>query len=402
MNHGKRNDYVPRGVVRPINRVCIMTDIFRTSHPVGGLSQLDWALWYARSGWPVFPLYGVVDGICECGKAGCGSQSGKHPRISGAFHSAKTDQKQIEKWWRQWPAANIGLAVGKAGLIVLDVDTPGNGHSDADGPATLERLELEHGGLPATPKALTGSGGLHFYFLAPDGVDLQPKAGIAPGLDVRCAGSYIVAPPSRHHLGGSYTWIDGRAPCDLPVAPAPAWLVEESRRRGGPKVRTKRATVEDGERIPQGKRNVTLTSRAGKMHSEGIRPTVMLAALKTINRDLCDPPMAESEVAEIASSVERYEVRHTRPTLVLPSNLEDAATAALKRLAELDEPAPTLFVWAGGVAEVGYDDAGARRLERLVSKDRLREAVGRRLDFERLVLVKTKNQTSSGKEGHDG
>lgn len=84
---------------------------------------------------------------------------GKHPRLTGWQEHATREPEQIRAWGRRWPHANIGGAAGaKSGRVVLDVD-PRHG-----GDVSLELLEHEHGSLPETQEALTGSGGRHFYF----------------------------------------------------------------------------------------------------------------------------------------------------------------------------------------------------------------------------------------------
>ena len=55
---------------------------------------------------------------------------------------ATADEKQIRKWWKRWPAANIGLALND-NFWVLDVDSP-------DGEQSLARLESQHEPLPLT------------------------------------------------------------------------------------------------------------------------------------------------------------------------------------------------------------------------------------------------------------
>src|SRR5262249_53985814 len=83
-----------------------------------------------------------------------------------------------------------------------------------------------------TWRALTGGGGEHIIYAAPNGVAIgnvvaeqhkDPPLGL--GIDVRARGGYIVAPPSRHISCGVYAWSVDHHPHDVPLAPAPDWLV---------------------------------------------------------------------------------------------------------------------------------------------------------------------------------
>lgn len=171
------------------------------------------ALRYAGHGWPVVPLHTPRGTGCSCRHDDCGSK-GKHPRTPRGLHDASTDLDQIASWWRRWPEANLGIVTGAASsLVVLDIDLP-------EGPATLARLEAEHGPLPATCEQRTGSGGRQLLFAHP-GHPVGNRTGVLPGIDFRGDGGYIVVPPSKHASGARYRWT-------VPVlpAPAPAWLLE--------------------------------------------------------------------------------------------------------------------------------------------------------------------------------
>jgi len=166
------------------------------------MTNLEHAKKYASNGWAVFPVHGVIDGRCTCGNPGCTSQ-GKHPIHSGGFNIATTDIEQIESWWRATPHANIGIATGRcSGLLVVDIDV-GDGK---DGFASLNAIEAEFGKLPQSLRARTGSGGLHIYLQMPD-QPLKCSAGkLAPAIDIRADGGYVVAPPSTHISGKTYEW----------------------------------------------------------------------------------------------------------------------------------------------------------------------------------------------------
>lgn len=135
-------------------------------------SLMEAALALAERGLRVFPL-----------KAGS-----KHPPLIKDFPTnATTDAAQIRAWWTKWPDANVGVSTND--LLVLDVD-PKRG-----GLASLAALEAENGPLPATFRVRTPSGGLHLYFAAKSPVACSVNR-VAPGIDVRGHGGYVVGPGS--------------------------------------------------------------------------------------------------------------------------------------------------------------------------------------------------------------
>ena len=183
-------------------------------------SALAYIQWFQ---WPVFPVHSVVDGHCTCGKPAC-KRPGKHPVAQLAprgLLDATTDPAQLAAWWAEFPSANIGLPCGAgSGLVVLDVDVLKGGD---DG---LDTLLTEHGPLPATVMAITGSGGYHYLFAHPGG-DLKIHNSVETrgrGLDVRGDGGYIIVAPSRHASGRCYEWEASCHPKDTPLAPLPDWL----------------------------------------------------------------------------------------------------------------------------------------------------------------------------------
>jgi len=183
-------------------------------------TRVDSAVAYARRGWPVLPLHTVTGGRCSCGRGDCASP-GKHPLTAHGLKSAVADEPIIREWWARWPDANVGIATGPAsGLLVLDVD-PRHG-----GDETLAELEARYGKLPDTVEALTGGGGRHLLFQHPGGSVGNSAGKLGFGLDIRADGGYIVAPPSRHVTGRPYEWDVSSHPDDVPIAPAPAWLLE--------------------------------------------------------------------------------------------------------------------------------------------------------------------------------
>jgi Bifunctional DNA primase/polymerase, N-terminal len=189
------------------------------------------ALAWVRHGHAVFPLWWPVEHngqrVCACGRL-CGERAAKHPVARYApngVHSASTESGIVKLWWGlRVPDANLGVATEK--LVVIDVD-PRHG-----GDESFKQLEAEHGEMPSTWRVITGGAGEHIIFAAPDGVEISNVVAenmkdppLGAGIDVRAKGGYIVAPPSRHISGRSYAWSVDHHPADVPLAPAPDWLI---------------------------------------------------------------------------------------------------------------------------------------------------------------------------------
>ncbi len=153
------------------------------------------ALAYAQEGFNVFPL----------------QPKGKTPLTPHGLEDATSDLMTIETWWARWPDANVAIRTGD--VVVVDEDRLG----------ALDELAAEaHETIPETSIVKTGSG-RHFYFLAPDGQRIRNTAGkLAPGIDTRGDGGYVVAPPSVHPSGSVYEW----SPRIVDGVVLPAWIAQ--------------------------------------------------------------------------------------------------------------------------------------------------------------------------------
>ena len=200
------------------------------------------------------------------------------------YLNRRATKEELAAW--AWPG--VGIVTGPvSGVLVLDVD----------GPEGEE--ELRKYGHPVTPMVRTASGGLHLYFRHPEQL-VRTGIRVAPGLDVKAAGGYVVAPPSLGANGIPYKWIV--SPEDAELADPPGWLIEILERG-----RPKRPGGTLGERIPPGRRNQELTSIAGTMRRRGMGEAEILAAIRVANGQRCQPPLEAEEVEKIAASVARYE-----------------------------------------------------------------------------------------------
>ena len=149
-----------------------------------------WALAYARRGLYVFPCHWPVNGGCSCGHADCDSLA-KHPKTLRGLLDATTDEDTINRWWKRWPEANIGVAVGMSGRLVIDIGPRNGGNEAFAALLAREGIELE------TFTVQTGGGGFHYYYLAPADLGEINKS-IAHGVDCKGIGGYVLGAGSLH------------------------------------------------------------------------------------------------------------------------------------------------------------------------------------------------------------
>jgi len=239
---------------------------------------LQAALEYAALGYAVFP--------CAPG--------GKQPiKGSNGCKDATTDEDQICKWWEAEPNANIGLST--AGLVVVDIDGDKNEWLQDK----KVRSSLADGAASKTPR-----GGRHYLFRQVDGVEFRNTASkIAPNVDTRADGGYILAPPSVVN-GKPYQWLETyeleESIDDL--AEVPGWIVELLE-----KDKHKPFELPEDGIINNGIRHDTLFRYGCKMRRWGASRNEIEAALVVMNRDRCEGQLSSHEVEKIAESAAKYQ-----------------------------------------------------------------------------------------------
>lgn len=229
----------------------------------------------------------------------------KVPATAHGVCDATSDVAEVAVTWGVTPNANIGLSA--KGLLIVDVDVPSPGEVNPWLQDQPERLD----DLSRAPTAVTPRGGRHYYYRRTPGKHWGCTVGkLAPMVDTRTDGGYVVAPPSVRPDGG-YHLVPGQEldcpPDQLPEPPA--WLQNMldliAVAGGGPGDR-KSAAVEANP-IPQGQRDTALTSLAGGMRRQGMSESEMRAALLVANEERCRPPLPRKDVERIAWSVSRYD-----------------------------------------------------------------------------------------------
>ena len=158
----------------------------------------------AKRGWKVFPIWGFVNGQCEC-LQDCDSPC-KHPRyvkgeLEHGLKDATGDEAKINSWFDRWPNTNYAIVTGAiSGMFVIDIDPP-------DGETSFKKLETTHGALGETLQVITPRGGRHLFFRHPGGIIKNSKDELGKNIDVRGDGGYVVGPGSvgisnnAYHLG---------------------------------------------------------------------------------------------------------------------------------------------------------------------------------------------------------
>jgi hypothetical protein len=260
----------------------------------------------------------------------------KQPAITEWPRRATTDEAAVCGWFQN---AHLNLGVVCGDIFVLDFD---DAELAAGWPDPARNAELRAAAIAVTR---TPRGGAHFWFASPDQVEVRGSVGkIAPKLDVRGAGNFIMCPPSAT-TDGRYRWE--RPPMLLSEAPAaPAWLIgmlaEQPRPApvaaavngvtvNGASVNGSAnghvAAAEAGGLIPEGRRKATLVSIAGLLRERGLSLDAIGAALRAENSARCRPPLPESELVDILKSASKWRPGH------LPAPQDDGDVC----LAEVEE-----------------------------------------------------------------
>lgn len=147
------------------------------------------------------------------------------------------DPEQVHRWFTgEFRRAHVGLLTRSLVVVDCDIRKPGTEitgrFADAQGGTdVLEALMHDAGAeWPETYTVMTPSGGLHLYFLQPDGEPIGCATGdgtraphVGPLVDIRGVGGYAIA-------AGSYSTAQGQpyrrvSPPELRPQPLPEWLL---------------------------------------------------------------------------------------------------------------------------------------------------------------------------------
>jgi len=191
---------------------------------IGQRHHVDIALETAAAGWPVFPC-----------------RPDKTPVTAHGFKDATESPHRIEGWWDGHPEYLV--ACPTEGVVVVDLDEPNSRPTGATWSWWCRTAE-PHGWDPTVaPIVATPRGGVHIYWRQPDGIDVRCSTSkLAPGVDIRANGGYVVVPGSVLPDGREYELL---SPYPRALVDAPGWLVDACT-KPDPKV------VQAGTTLPTG------------------------------------------------------------------------------------------------------------------------------------------------------
>jgi hypothetical protein len=181
-------------------------------------THLNEALRLAELGWAVFALgpTGRPYPNCKPCRETCPTarEMAACPcLLCHGCYAGTTAPEAVTAMWEALPHSLIGIATGAvSGLVVLDFDTH---TANRNGLASIPTLR-DRGLITRTVTAKTGGGGLHMYFTHPGEPTPNDNRGkLAPGVDVKGDGGFVIAPPSAKRNGLAYSWFPDLSPWEM-------------------------------------------------------------------------------------------------------------------------------------------------------------------------------------------
>lgn len=187
--------------------------------------------------------------------------------------AASANPAVVAAYWKRWPDALIALCTGD-GLVVVDDD---RGLAEPDP------------WLAATLTSRTRSRGYHHFYRSTE--DIGCSVGlVAPGVDIRGRGGYVIVPPSA-----GWEWIDA----DTPTAELPAEILTATQQHSGPGNR--KPAFEPRDYVPHGEVYHYLISFSGwLLHHELVDEAELVDAVTEHALQVCQHPVDTVKVERYA------------------------------------------------------------------------------------------------------
>lgn len=218
----------------------------------------------------------------------------KTPRVKWKnYQKKRVGKNEMQKWWNQYPNANIGILTEE--LVIID----------ADNKESVEWCERN----TYSPVKVKTSKGFHFYFRKnPDSV-IKNSSNAKSKLDIRAVGGYVVGAGSTHGTGIKYQWdiepdFDFTTIDALPVITAEVWekielYLEIEKKSGASNPKCKRNINDKPE---EGERNTSLSRKTGVWINQGHTEREAQGLAYKWNSELTEP-LSEEEVKRTVKSI---------------------------------------------------------------------------------------------------
>lgn len=278
-----------------------------TTIPVPPNYTMNCAIIIHKQGFKIFPVWGVINGICQCSKGTECTSAGKHP-VEKNWQNSKTLENEtlIRQYWQSNPNTNYG--VNLEGYCVIDVDERNGGYTNYD--KYLRNL-IE---INPTFTVHTGSGGFSYHFIYKTIAKIKNEK-IFDGIDIKTSGGFIVGLGCNHKTGGTYQmYYNGAANTDVIEISALSPEIEKiilERQSSKESAKTLKnaditAVLVFDANIPEGQRNTTLFTKGSQLRQKGLTVEEIRPILNELNTKKCISPLKDSELETILGSINNY------------------------------------------------------------------------------------------------
>ncbi len=231
--------------------------------------------------------YGIPVFVCRNDPGG---EKDKAPLTENGFKDATLDQDGIEYWLRANKNPLVAVPTGKASrLLVVDIDPKG------------AEWYREHQAALACGRVHRSRRGWHLVYRYPEFEVRNSASKIAPGVDVRGEGGYVIWWPAHgYDVVGDLDELNE----------APAWLLKALATPTAEPVKPipPNASIDAGF-VGSGGRNEYLSREAYRLRNQqGFSVEQILDVLKVLNTSRCSPPLEVTEVEKIAKGKARVPV----------------------------------------------------------------------------------------------
>lgn len=230
----------------------------------------------------------------------------KAPFIKDPFNKAAKETERIQVLFKGFDRVAYGVPCGPInGITIFDLDRK-NG---IDGLANFFDLGVQ---IPTTAIVSTPSAGYHLYF-STGNLKIPNSAGkIAPGVDVRGHGGYVLGPDCLTPKG-KYEWKLNFCPASKKIAQLPEKLIELAT-CPKPKITsddTSKSSIglQLLNEVGEGQRNHVMASRIGYLLKK-MDIARAWKATEHINENCCKPPLGQRELERTFRSILKRELRN--------------------------------------------------------------------------------------------